>query len=65
MKSGGEWISSIEMENAVTALPGVAAAAVVAVPHPRWEERPIVVVTLEPDAATDKLLQRVHQPLDL
>ena len=47
----------------MTALPEVAAAAVVAVPHPRWEERPIVVVTLEEDAATDGLLQRVHQPL--
>ncbi|MBV8888561.1 MAG: long-chain-fatty-acid--CoA ligase [Alphaproteobacteria bacterium] len=45
IKSGGEWISSIELENAAMAHPDVAEAAVIAVPHPRWSERPLLVVT--------------------
>ena len=44
IKSGGEWISSVELENAIAALPGVAEAAVVAIPDPRWEERPLAIV---------------------
>ncbi|MEO1602586.1 MAG: long-chain-fatty-acid--CoA ligase [Pseudomonadota bacterium] len=44
IKSGGEWISSIEMENAAVAHPGVAEAAAVAIPHPKWGERPVLVV---------------------
>jgi len=47
IKSGGEWISSVDMENLVVALPEVAMAAVVAVPHPKWAERPVVVCTLQ------------------
>lgn len=50
IKSGGEWISSTDLENAVAALPGVIEAAVLAIPDPRWEERPLAVVALEPDA---------------
>jgi fatty-acyl-CoA synthase len=49
IKSGGEWISSIDLENAAIAHPDVAEAAVVAVPHPRWAERPLLVVTPLPD----------------
>ena len=49
IKSGGEWISSIDLENAAIAHPDVAEAAVVAVPHPRWAERPLLVVTPVPD----------------
>ena len=45
IKSGGEWISSIDLENAAIAHPDVAEAAVVAVPHPRWAERPLLIVT--------------------
>jgi acyl-CoA synthetase (AMP-forming)/AMP-acid ligase II len=45
IKSGGEWISSIDLENAAVAHPDVAQAAVVAVPHPRWAERPLLIVT--------------------
>jgi acyl-CoA synthetase (AMP-forming)/AMP-acid ligase II len=45
IKSGGEWISSIDLENAAIAHPDVAEAAVIAVPHPRWAERPLLVVT--------------------
>jgi len=44
IKSGGEWISSVDLENHICALAGVAQAAVVAVPHPKWDERPILLV---------------------
>lgn len=46
IKSGGEWISSIDLENAATAHPAVAEAAVIGVPHPRWQERPLLLVRL-------------------
>jgi fatty-acyl-CoA synthase len=49
IKSGGEWISSIDLENAAVAHPDVAEAAVVAVPHARWAERPLLVVTPLPE----------------
>jgi 3-(methylthio)propionyl---CoA ligase len=44
IKSGGEWISSIDLENAAVAHDDVAEAAVIAVPHPRWGERPLLIV---------------------
>ena len=44
IKSGGEWISSIDLENVAVACPGVRIAAVVGVPHPKWEERPLLVI---------------------
>jgi fatty-acyl-CoA synthase len=44
IKSGGEWISSVDLENALVAHPDVREAAVIAVPHPRWQERPLAVV---------------------
>ena len=44
IKSGGEWISSIELENIAIAHPAVAEAAVIAVKHPKWDERPLLVV---------------------
>ena len=44
IKSGGEWISSIDLENHICAFEGVAQAAVVAAPHPKWDERPIAIV---------------------
>lgn len=47
IKSGGEWISSIEVENVATGYPGVAEAAVIGVPHPKWTERPLLVVVTE------------------
>ena len=43
VKSGGEWISSIDLENFATAHPDLAACAVIAVPHPKWDERPVLV----------------------
>ncbi len=48
IKSGGEWISSIDMENAIVAYSGVLEAAVVGVPHPQWQERPLALVVLAP-----------------
>ncbi|WBL20437.1 long-chain-fatty-acid--CoA ligase [Citricoccus sp. NR2] len=54
IKSGGEWISSIDMENLIVSLPGVAEAAVFGIPHPTWEERPLaLVVTQEGDSVSD------------
>ncbi|MGB0438616.1 MAG: long-chain fatty acid--CoA ligase [Paracoccaceae bacterium] len=44
IKSGGEWISSIDVENLAMAHPSVASCAVIAVPHPKWDERPLLVV---------------------
>lgn len=51
IKSGGEWISSIDIENVAAACPGVKIAAVVGVHHPKWEERPILVLELHDGAA--------------
>ena len=50
IKSGGEWISSIAVENIAVAHPAVAMAACIGVPHPKWDERPIVVVVKKPGA---------------
>lgn len=44
IKSGGEWISSIELENIAVGHPGVAEAAVIGIPHPKWDERPLLIV---------------------
>ncbi|MDQ3261241.1 MAG: long-chain fatty acid--CoA ligase [Pseudomonadota bacterium] len=48
IKSGGEWISSVDLENSIMGHPAVAEAAVIAVPHPKWAERPLAVVVLKP-----------------
>ncbi|AQZ98769.1 long-chain fatty acid--CoA ligase [Comamonas kerstersii] len=48
IKSGGEWISSIDIENIAMGHPAVAMAACIGMPHPKWDERPIVVVALKP-----------------
>jgi fatty-acyl-CoA synthase len=50
IKSGGEWISSIDLENVVAGCPGVSEAAVIGIPHPKWEERPLLVIVSKPDA---------------
>jgi 3-(methylthio)propionyl---CoA ligase len=54
IKSGGEWISSIDLENAAVAHDDVAEAAVIAVPHPRWGERPLLIVSPRPDRRPDR-----------
>jgi fatty-acyl-CoA synthase len=58
VKSGGEWISSVELEGLIMGHPLVAEAAVIAVPHPRWAERPLACVVKKKGAtlATDELL---------
>ena len=48
VKSGGEWISSIDVENAALACKGIANCAVIGVPHPKWHERPLLVVVKAP-----------------
>ena len=64
IKSGGEWISSVDLENALMGHPAVKEAAVIAVPHPKWDERPLAVVVLkegahaEPTALKDFLAAR-------
>jgi len=47
IKSGGEWISSVELENAAMGHPDVAEAAAIGIPHPKWDERPLLVVVLK------------------
>ncbi len=49
IKSGGEWISSVDLENAIMSHPAVAEAAVIAMPHEKWDERPMACVVLKPD----------------
>ncbi len=51
IKSGGEWISSLDLENALVAHPAVLEAAVIAVAHPKWDERPLAVIVLKPGQA--------------
>jgi len=60
IKSGGEWISSIDLENAAAGCPGVLQAAAVGVPHPKWEERPILLVVRKPDAEVCEQMVRDH-----
>lgn len=48
IKSGGEWISSVDLENAIMSHPAVAEAAVIAMPHDKWDERPMACVVLKP-----------------
>ena len=50
IKSGGEWISSVDLENHIVGLAGVAQACVVAHPHPKWDERPVALVIKKPGA---------------
>ena len=54
IKSGGEWISSIDLENAAIAAPGVVEAAVIGRPHERWGERPLLIVALDEGAELDR-----------
>ena len=54
VKSGGEWISSVDLENHIVSVDGVAQACVVAQPHPKWDERPVALVVLKPGATVAK-----------
>lgn len=60
IKSGGEWISSIDMENLIMAHPAVLEAAVVGVPHAKWQERPVAVVVLRAGAQLTADALREH-----
>ncbi len=57
IKSGGEWISSVDLENALMGHPRVKEAAVVAIPHPKWQERPLAVVVPRGEAPTEEELR--------
>jgi len=54
VKSGGEWISSIEIENIAVSHPAVAMAACIAATHPKWDERPLLIVVKKPNAAVTR-----------
>jgi len=54
IKSGGEWISSIELENLAVGHPDVAEAAVIGIAHPKWDERPLLVIITKPDRVPTK-----------
>jgi acyl-CoA synthetase (AMP-forming)/AMP-acid ligase II len=60
IKSGGEWISSQALEEAATRYPGVQEAAVIAIPHPRWQERPFLIVVTDNDATVSPEALRAH-----
>ncbi|AQL41609.1 fatty-acid--CoA ligase [Halorientalis sp. IM1011] len=65
IKSGGEWISSVELENAIMANDDVAEAAVVGVPHERWQERPVAFIVpvegADPDAVAEELREQIGE----
>jgi fatty-acyl-CoA synthase len=65
IKSGGEWISSIDLENEAVGCPGVSEAAVIAVPHPKWDERPLLLVVKEQDAnvTRDEIIEHLRGSL--
>jgi fatty-acyl-CoA synthase len=54
IKSGGEWISSIDIENIAVGAEGVANAAVIGVTHPKWDERPLLIIEAKPGAQPTK-----------
>ncbi|WP_066687174.1 long-chain-fatty-acid--CoA ligase [Caulobacter sp. CCH9-E1] len=55
VKSGGEWISTIEIENIAVGHPKAALAAVVGVPHPKWDERPVLLIKLKPGETATRI----------
>ncbi|MBI1361053.1 MAG: long-chain-fatty-acid--CoA ligase [Alphaproteobacteria bacterium] len=54
IKSGGEWISSIDIENIAVGHPAVAVAAAIGLPHPKWDERPLLIIELKPGATATR-----------
>jgi fatty-acyl-CoA synthase len=60
IKSGGEWISSVDLENALMGHPAVKEAAVIALPHPKWQERPLAAVVLKDGARATAEELRTH-----
>ena len=63
IKSGGEWISSLDLENALAGHPAVQEAAVIGIPHPKWDERPLAVIVVKPGAtASEQELRDYLEP---
>jgi fatty-acyl-CoA synthase len=60
IKSGGEWISSVDLENALMAHPAVAEAAVIAIPDEKWSERPLACVVIKPGQVADAQALNAH-----
>lgn len=60
IKSGGEWISSVELENAAIGCPGVAEAAAIGIAHPRWDERPLLIVVRKSDSEVSEQAVLAH-----
>lgn len=60
IRSGGEWISSVALENHLADHPAVREAAVVAIPHPRWQERPLAVIVVNPGSSVTEAELRQH-----
>lgn len=63
VKSGGEWISSQDLENAIMSHPKVMEAAVIAVPHPKWQERPLACVVPKPDFKDSLTKEEIYEHL--
>jgi len=63
IKSGGEWISSVDMETAIMDHPKVLEAAVIAVPHPQWQERPLACVVPKPEFKAELTAQEIMEHL--
>ena len=61
IKSGGEWISSVDLENALMAYPAIAEATVIAIPDPRWVERPLACIVLKPGKTVER--ETLHEHL--
>jgi len=64
IKSGGEWISSQELENAIMAHDDVSEAAVIGVPHERWQERPVAMVVTASDVSRDPIVEELRSMLE-
>jgi acyl-CoA synthetase (AMP-forming)/AMP-acid ligase II len=60
IKSGGEWISTLDLEEAVCSHPAVAMAAAIGIPHPKWDERPLLLVTLKSGQSADPEALKAH-----
>ena len=60
IKSGGEWISSIDLENVAVGCPGIAEAAVIGLPHPKWDERPLLVLVRKEGAEVSEADVRAY-----
>jgi fatty-acyl-CoA synthase len=63
VKSGGEWISSQDLENSIMSHPKVAEAAVIAIPHPKWQERPLACVVPKPEYKDSLTKEEIYEHL--